>query len=599
MSTKEIQQALLDAGFDPGPIDGIMGPRTRAAISAFQTANGLTVDGVVGTDTALALDGLQKIDVDDSSLAGGTATFEDVQGLFDQFNLTAATGRESSAERINRLVEQINSGESTLESISTSLSRFAAESVDVNTIQAIFDDLGLTSSAERNQRIADEVNAGERDLADVRLSLSRFSTVVPGAEPPSAVEEDVSPGEEATGSTETIPGILSGGEVLKVNRADQADLWFMAFESPAGSGNFHLYQFESLDQLKAQLGDDFATSGTFTVRQESEDFLQDSTVNILGQASELAGLEGNYNGLIQDTIFEVALDAGIRDPGILGQFLNDPEIQLILAQGTIGSFSDARIQADIRNTDFYQNTLYPGISKFLQEGVSNPEAVWKQYTANVSESLRVLGVQPDADGSFRQTIGSMLSSGISDTEFTTFAPVFIRAAQSPEYADALNLWVQRDLGREITFEDVFNVLNDTSDVELASAVESANIQFQAERAGVDIDRSLISVLTSTTDFTEAQIAANFTTSEQRMLALGDSGLKRAGLTQQALIMSAFGNTGLIDGKEVSAAEVTQRASKFALELGLEDDPKAQLFVGFTPEGTPTRPGLAALSPEGA
>ena len=32
---REVQEALLKSGHDPGPIDGIMGPRTRAALRAY------------------------------------------------------------------------------------------------------------------------------------------------------------------------------------------------------------------------------------------------------------------------------------------------------------------------------------------------------------------------------------------------------------------------------------------------------------------------------------------------------------------------------------------------------------------------------------
>jgi len=32
---REVQQALAAAGFDPGPIDGIMGPRTKAALRKY------------------------------------------------------------------------------------------------------------------------------------------------------------------------------------------------------------------------------------------------------------------------------------------------------------------------------------------------------------------------------------------------------------------------------------------------------------------------------------------------------------------------------------------------------------------------------------
>ena len=47
----EIQKALTKAGFYKGTIDGVVGKKTRAAIRAFQTQNGLTADGVCGSKT--------------------------------------------------------------------------------------------------------------------------------------------------------------------------------------------------------------------------------------------------------------------------------------------------------------------------------------------------------------------------------------------------------------------------------------------------------------------------------------------------------------------------------------------------------------------
>ena len=50
-----LQQQLASRGFNPGPIDGFNGPKTKAAVRAFQQANGLTVDGIVGPQTMAAL----------------------------------------------------------------------------------------------------------------------------------------------------------------------------------------------------------------------------------------------------------------------------------------------------------------------------------------------------------------------------------------------------------------------------------------------------------------------------------------------------------------------------------------------------------------
>jgi peptidoglycan hydrolase-like protein with peptidoglycan-binding domain len=54
-----LQQALADAGFDPGPADGIFGAGTEMAVKQFQSANGLGVDGIAGPNTYGALQSAQ------------------------------------------------------------------------------------------------------------------------------------------------------------------------------------------------------------------------------------------------------------------------------------------------------------------------------------------------------------------------------------------------------------------------------------------------------------------------------------------------------------------------------------------------------------
>jgi hypothetical protein len=72
-----LQNALKAAGYNPGAADGIFGPKTKAAVVAFQRAKHLSVDGVVGPQTNGALknyyrDGYEPSAVSGPSSAGST-----------------------------------------------------------------------------------------------------------------------------------------------------------------------------------------------------------------------------------------------------------------------------------------------------------------------------------------------------------------------------------------------------------------------------------------------------------------------------------------------------------------------------------------------
>lgn len=54
-TTADVQRALARLGYEPGPVDGVAGPRTKTAIAAYQAAERLLVDGVAGPVTKTAL----------------------------------------------------------------------------------------------------------------------------------------------------------------------------------------------------------------------------------------------------------------------------------------------------------------------------------------------------------------------------------------------------------------------------------------------------------------------------------------------------------------------------------------------------------------
>jgi hypothetical protein len=69
-TVKNVQQALKDKGVDPGPVDGVMGPETRAALKKYQSQQNLTADGRVGPKTLDSL-GVKEAEPDTQFKASG------------------------------------------------------------------------------------------------------------------------------------------------------------------------------------------------------------------------------------------------------------------------------------------------------------------------------------------------------------------------------------------------------------------------------------------------------------------------------------------------------------------------------------------------
>jgi peptidoglycan hydrolase-like protein with peptidoglycan-binding domain len=54
-TVRQAQQALMDKGHNPGPIDGKMGPHTKAALSEYQKKENLKVTGRLDSETKARL----------------------------------------------------------------------------------------------------------------------------------------------------------------------------------------------------------------------------------------------------------------------------------------------------------------------------------------------------------------------------------------------------------------------------------------------------------------------------------------------------------------------------------------------------------------
>jgi hypothetical protein len=266
-----------------------------------------------------------------------------------------------------------------------------------------------------------------------------------------------------------------------------------------------------------------------------------------------------------------------------------------VTKAALGGWTQEQLTAELRDTHLWKRVLYPGIAQLYGQ-TAEPEQAWLNYQRNVESSLESLGYAKDADGTYRQTIGKMLRKGISDSMFVDAVPVFVRAAESTNYFDALNQWTQTELGKTITFGDWFDVLSGEAAPDIARTFELAQLQFVSNQTGVGAGADMLRKIAQDTSLTEQQAFSVFNETERNLLALGDEALGRYGLTRDELLSAASGIPS-VSGR--STESIRQLAQKAAVEAGLADDVSTQLFVGYTNRGTPERPGLKALSPERA
>ncbi len=97
VSVREAQQVLKDKGFDPGPVDGLLGPATESAIREFQEANGLKASGRLDEPTVKALDLTIKPDATDGENAPSASNQKPASGEGERARQAADTLSEIMA----------------------------------------------------------------------------------------------------------------------------------------------------------------------------------------------------------------------------------------------------------------------------------------------------------------------------------------------------------------------------------------------------------------------------------------------------------------------------------------------------------------------
>ena len=78
---RELQNKLKSWGYFDGAVDGVYGAKTYEAVKLFQKKNGLTADGVVGSQTRAALGMPSKSTAPNTSVSRGVSRSDDVNLL--------------------------------------------------------------------------------------------------------------------------------------------------------------------------------------------------------------------------------------------------------------------------------------------------------------------------------------------------------------------------------------------------------------------------------------------------------------------------------------------------------------------------------------
>lgn len=136
---KQTQSALKQQGFDPGPVDGIMGPMTMTALRNFQSHNGLQVTGDVNSETESALMGRASVGANRGSSSGTQGQRSQGESSQNQPAGQVYGGGQQSSGQSSQSSEYSRSQTQTSQDLSQS---HVSSGEDVRQLQQTLADLG-------------------------------------------------------------------------------------------------------------------------------------------------------------------------------------------------------------------------------------------------------------------------------------------------------------------------------------------------------------------------------------------------------------------------------------------------------------------------
>lgn len=100
---RQLQENLNKLGFNCGAADGIFGPKTEAAVKAFQQAHGLTVDGIAGPQTLAKIEELLNKPTNDAEIKRLKERIKELELAVQNANTKVIIAERTAQEVENKL----------------------------------------------------------------------------------------------------------------------------------------------------------------------------------------------------------------------------------------------------------------------------------------------------------------------------------------------------------------------------------------------------------------------------------------------------------------------------------------------------------------
>ena len=227
---KSVQERLAAFGYDVGPVDGVFGPRTEAAVLKFQTDHGLYVDGIIGN---ISIGVINSIDdgtgADTSSLDPAS-----VSGEFVLSRDLSYGSQGNDVSEIQRILESLGYSVGVVDGIFGNYTKAAVQKFQEDHglyVDGVIGPLtagqistligGNSQSASRSSRSAAAAPAGVSPAAGASTSAAQL-TWLEGSEMNGAIELD-----------RTLNQGMSGSDVSSLQQR-LFDLGYLQF-SPDGN----------------------------------------------------------------------------------------------------------------------------------------------------------------------------------------------------------------------------------------------------------------------------------------------------------------------------------------------------------------------------